>query len=77
MPSINFDENAINTFEEIKSIKVSSYRKLFNNKTICKEILPILFPGKKTLGLLHEYFSKQEKQHSIYKTLSDKVKEYL
>jgi hypothetical protein len=77
MPSVNFDEDAISTFEEIKSIKVSEFRKLFNNKIVCKEILPILFPENKTLVLLHEYFSKQEKQNSIYKTLSDKIKEYL
>ena len=77
MPSINFDENAENTFEEIKLIKVSSYRKLFNNKIICKEILPILFPENKTLELLNKYFSKQEKQNSIYKTLSDKIIEYI
>jgi hypothetical protein len=77
MPSINFDENAENTFEEIKLIKVSSYRKLFNNKVVCKEILPILFPENKTLELLHKYFSKQEKQNSIYKTLSDKIIEYI
>jgi len=38
MPSINFDEDAKNTFEEIKDIEVSVYRKLFNNNEICKEI---------------------------------------
>jgi len=77
MPSINFDEDAENTFEEIKSIKVSVFRKLFNNKNICKEILPILFPKKKTLELLQKYFSLQEKQNSIYKTLSHMVTDYL
>ena len=77
MPSINFDEDALSTFEEIKHIKVSVFRKLFNNKTACKEILPILFPENKTLELLHRHFSEQEKQYSICGTLSDKIKEYI
>ena len=77
MPSINFDDDPISTFEEIKSIKVSTYRKLFNNKLICKEILPILFPENKSLKLLHQYFFQQEEQHDIYKVLSDKIVEYI
>jgi len=75
MPSINFDEDAENTFEEIKDIGVSVYRKLFNNNEICKEILPILFPEKKVLRLLHEYFIEKTDHGSIYKTLAGKIKE--
>jgi hypothetical protein len=77
MPSINFDDDPESTFEEIKSIKVSSFRKLFKNKIICKEILPILFPQNKSLKLLHQYFSQQKEQHNIYKTLSNNIMEYI
>jgi hypothetical protein len=75
MPSINFDDNPKSTFEEIKSIEISVFRKLFNNKSVCKEILPILFPENKSFKLLQEYFTKQEDKHGIYKTLSIKIKD--
>jgi len=77
MPSVNLDNDPENTFVEIKTINVSIYRKLFNNAKICKEILPIIFPEKKTLVLLQEYFIQQEEQHSIYKTLAQKICEYM
>ena len=77
MPSINFDEDAKSTFEEIKTIKVSDYRKLFNNKEVCKEILPIIFPKNESLKLLQDYFSQLEDKQSIYKTLSIKINEYI
>ena len=47
MPSINFDEEPQKSFEEIKDLSVAIYRKLFNNRDICKEILPIIFPQNK------------------------------
>jgi len=77
MPSVNLDIDPESTFEEIKTINVSIFRRLFNNTKICKEILPIIFPEKKTLVLLQEYFIQQEEQHSIYKTLSHIIKEYI
>ena len=75
MPSINFDENPTDSFESIKDMKITEYRKLFNNKQICKEILPILFPDKKTLILLKDYF--KQKDLTIYKTMADKIDLYL
>ncbi|WP_461255894.1 HpyAIV family type II restriction enzyme [Treponema sp. R80B11-R83G3] len=77
MPSINFDDDDKSTFEEIRCIEVSVFRKLFNNRDICKEILPILFPENKSLELLHNFFSQQKNKNNIYKTLSDKIKEYI
>ena len=77
MPSINFDEDALNTFDEIKNIEVSVYRKIFNNIEICKEILPILFPENKVLKLLEKYFLDKSNQKSIYKTLSYKLNEII
>ena len=77
MPSINLDEDSKNTFEEIKDLEVSIFRKLFNNKEICNEILPIIFPENKVLKLLYEYFIEKINEGSIYKTLSNKILEIL
>ena len=77
MPSVNFDDDAENTFEEIKEIDISIFRKMFNNNEICNEILPILFPEKKVLKLLYTYFIQKTNQGSIYKTLSGKINEII
>ena len=77
MPSINFDENVEDNFEEIKNIKTSIYRKLFSNIDICKEILPILFPQNKTLKLLKDYFSELGMENTIYKKLAEKIEDIL
>lgn len=77
MPSINFDEDAKNTFDEIKDIDVSIYRKMLNNNEICKEILPILFPECKVFKLLNKYFEEKSEEKIIYKTLSFKIKELI
>lgn len=77
MPSINFDDDAESTFEEIKCLDVSVFRKLFNNQIICTELLPIIFPQNKTLKLLNKYFSQLEKRNSIYEALTNKIMEYI
>jgi hypothetical protein len=77
MPSINFDDDAKNTFEEIKDIEISVFRKMFNNKEICKEIIPILFSENRVLQLLYKYFMQKENQGSIYKTLANRIKEIM
>lgn len=73
MPSINLDDDFKDSFAEIKDISPSIYRKLFDNKDIIKEILPILFPEKKTLKLLKDYFIELGKEKNIYKVLSEKI----
>jgi hypothetical protein len=77
MPSINFDDDARSTFDEIKDIDLPLFRRLFNNEEIRKEILPILFPQGKVLKLLHEYFLQNLSKGSIYKTLANKTKELI
>ena len=77
MPSINFDENAYNTFQEIKNINTITYRKLFENKDVCKEILPILFPHNETLKLLLDFFKSLSIEKSIYRNLAEKISMYL
>lgn len=73
MPSINFDDDAKNTFEEIKYIEVSVFRKIFANKDICDNIIPILSPDNKVLRLLHGYFIEKVNYGSIYKTLAYRI----
>jgi Holliday junction resolvase-like predicted endonuclease len=75
MPSINYDENAEKSFNEIKGIKASDFRKLFTNKKICEEIFPILFPQNKVLLLLSDYFKMKSPEQSIYKRLFELVNE--
>jgi len=68
LPELNFDLNASATFNEIKDLPTSIFRKLFENEEIFKDIVLALFPEKKTLRLLLDYF-KQKINISIYRTL--------
>ena len=61
LPDINFDKNAKETFEEIRCLDASIYRKLFERKEVIKEIFPILFPQRKTLKLLQEHFLTRDR----------------
>jgi hypothetical protein len=77
MPSVNFDENAEASFNEIKLLDVSAFRKLLTNKEVYKEILPIIFPENKVLKLLYEYFKELSEEKSIYKTLSECIEKFV
>ncbi|MDR2065843.1 MAG: hypothetical protein LBP85_09095 [Prevotellaceae bacterium] len=72
LPEINFDLDANHTFEEIKDIKPLFFRKLLENNEIFNEIVLTLFPQKKTLKLLLNYFST--KTETIYKTIAENLK---
>ncbi len=71
-PEINFDLEPKQSFEEIKDLSPSIYRKLFDNEELYKEIVLTIFPEKKTLALLKQYFETKDKK--IYKTLVEKLK---
>ena len=75
LPNINFDADAEDTFEEIKNLEKSVYRKLFEAEEVVKDIFPIIFPEKKTLRLLKNHFEKQK--GAIYSNLVDKLDMYL
>ena len=72
LPNINFDFDAEQTFEEIKDLKPSIYRKLLDNNELFEQIVLTIFPEKKVLKLLLRYF--ESKEPSIYKTLSEKIR---
>jgi hypothetical protein len=64
LPEINFDLMAEDTFNEIKDLPTSVYRSLFDNVEVIDVIFPIIFPEKKTLGMLSEYFLKLSRENS-------------
>nr|WP_227986169.1 hypothetical protein [Helicobacter pylori] len=70
MPSLNFDENPLESFKEIKDLAPSVYRKLLDNDGIFNLVL-ILFPEQKVLKMLAEHFKQQNK--TIYQQLASKL----
>ncbi|GAA7962856.1 hypothetical protein COL6_14600 [Helicobacter pylori] len=74
LPSLNFDENPLESFKEIKDLAPSVYRKLLDNDGIFNLVL-ILFPEQKVLKILIEYFRQQNK--TIYQQLASKLEEKL
>lgn len=75
LPEINFDLDAYHTFNEIKDLKPLVFRKLLENKEIFNEIVLTLFPEKKTLKLLYEYYS--QKNETIYKTIANNLLKFI
>ncbi len=74
LPSLNFDENLLESFKEIKDLAPSVYRKLLDNDEIFNLVL-ILFPEQKVLKMLVEHFKQQNK--TIYQQLALKLEEKL
>lgn len=70
-PIINFDINPFESFSEIKDLPPIIFRKLFDDEELFNEIVLTLFPEKKVLYLLKNYFLSKEKR--IYNTLVEKL----
>lgn len=70
-PETNFDIDAENSFDEIKDLSPIIYRQIFKDDTIFKEIILTLFPEKKTLQLLLDYFRSKASEKIIYRTVAD------
>lgn len=75
LPEINFDADSVHTFEEIKDLRPIIFRKLFESEEIFEQIVLTLFPEKKTLILLRDYFLTQPQP--IYQVLADRLSEKL
>ena len=71
LPETNFDLDAKESFEDIKELNPTYFRKLFQNEEIFNEIILTIFPEKKTLNLLLEFFKRKSIEKTIYKTLSE------
>lgn len=76
-PETNFDIDAEISFEEIKDLQPSFYRKIFQNDIIFNEIVLTIFPEKKTLKLLLDYFKEKSSEKTIYKTIANLLEEKL
>ncbi|WQS12922.1 restriction endonuclease [Helicobacter pylori] len=74
LPSLNFDENPSESFQEIKYLAPKVYRKLLDNDEIFNLVL-ILFPEQKVLKKLAEYFRQQTR--TIYQQLASKLEKRL
>ncbi len=74
LPSLNFDENPLESFKEVKDLAPSVYRKLLDNDEIFNLVL-ILFPEQKVLKMLVEHFRQQNK--TIYQQLASKLAQRL
>jgi len=76
-PETNFDIDAESSFEEIKNLSPSLYRKIFQNDVIFNEIILTIFPEKKTLNLLLDYFKSKASEKIIYETIVNLLEEKL
>ena len=76
IPEINFDKEAEKTFKEIKILSPQVYMKIFKNEILFNEIILTLFPEKKVLNLLLDYFESKSVE-TRYKTLHQLLKEML
>jgi len=76
-PELNFDIDADESFHEIKEINPRSFLKLLDNETIFNEIILTLFPEKKTLYLLLEYYKAQQNGNKIFQKIVSKLESKL
>lgn len=76
LPEINFDKAPNQSFDEIKNISASIYRKLLANPNL-DDLLYVLFPEQETLQLLYEHFQKsyQVGRGKIFRTLQTQTAE--
>lgn len=75
MPEVDLDANSEKTFEELKDLSPSIYRKLFKNKEIKEQIFPIIFTEGIVLKKLRDFFIR--KDETAYKKIAQKIDEYL
>lgn len=75
IPEINFDLEPEISFNEIKDLEPKIFRKIFDNQEVFDQILLTLFPERKVLKILYDYFNS--KNQSIYKNLANKLKSKL
>lgn len=59
LPTVNFDANPLESAREIQELPLRTFRKLFQDERIVKDILPVIFPTSETLRLLVPQFRQQ------------------
>lgn len=76
-PELNFDIEAEESFNEIKEITPGLFLKLLENDIIFSEIILTLFPEKKTLSLLLEYYKTKKNGNKIFQKIVSKLESKL
>ncbi len=76
-PEFNYDNNAEESFNEIKDVSLSNFRKVFTHEEIGKEILPILFPTGETLHMLADYWGDFINNKKDGKEISELIKKWM
>ena len=76
LPDVDFDIEADKTFQEIKDINTSTFRKLFEQRRIIEEFFPILFPQQRVLKKLQAHFLSK-KQNKAYQNLANLLQEIM
>ena len=74
-PVFNFDTTPEKSFEEIKDLRPGIFWKLFANEEIGKHILPILFPERKTLKILADYWAHKPGGADISRLMRERIAE--
>ncbi len=77
LPETNFDLNAQSSFEDIKDLNPTWFRKIFETDEVFDEIILTIFPEKETLRLLLTYFKSKSSEKTIYRTLCKLLEERL
>ena len=67
IPNVNFDENPMETFQEIKDISPPEILKLLSNNEVLNNIVMTLFPQKATLKLLLKHYKNEIKKTNYHK----------
>ncbi len=68
-PELNFDAESGESFNEIKEISPKLFLKLLANDKIFNEIILTLFPEKKTLFLLLEYYKAKRTGNKVFQKI--------
>jgi Holliday junction resolvase-like predicted endonuclease len=75
LPEVNFDLDPSESFEEIKNLPLSVFKKLFTDERIIGEILPVVFPQNATVRLLLDFFNGKDNNKSV--VVSELMNDYL
>ena len=79
LPEINFDATPKESFEEIKTLELRSWRKILDNDKLWAEgVMRAIFRDGSTLKLLHSYFNGLEGKpyKELANGLNKKINEY-
>ncbi len=75
LPEINFDSNPQDSFDKIKNLEITSWRKILENEKLWEDgIMLTIFRNGETLKMLFDYYKELGKAH---KKLAEVIKQKL